>query len=108
VLNPDLSFKANPEVFVAGQLSGVEGYTESIGFGLLAALQIAEQIGTLPVETILGQLQRRLQNTEEKRFQPCNANFGLLPDLEDRIRDKKLKRELLSKRSLTALAAFLR
>ncbi len=106
VLNPDLSFKANPEVFVAGQLSGVEGYTESIGFGLLVALQVAEQIGTLPEETILGQLQRRLQNTEEKRFQPCNANFGLLPELEDRIRDKKLKRELLSKRSLTALEAF--
>ncbi len=107
VLNADLSLKANPQVYVAGQLSGVEGYTESIGFGVLAALQVAEQIGTLPEQTILGQLQRRLQNTEEKRFQPCNANFGLLPDLEEKIRDKKLKREQLSQRSLEALKAFL-
>ncbi|MDZ4121362.1 MAG: methylenetetrahydrofolate--tRNA-(uracil(54)-C(5))-methyltransferase (FADH(2)-oxidizing) TrmFO, partial [Candidatus Cloacimonadaceae bacterium] len=107
VLSTDLSLIDNPQVYVAGQLSGVEGYTESIAFGLLAALQIAENIGILPPETILGQLQRKLQDTEPKRFQPVNANFGLLPPLQNAIRDKKLKKEALSLRSMEALQAFL-
>lgn len=107
VLAPDLSLQSMANVHIAGQLSGVEGYTESIAFGLLVALIIAEEITLLPPECILGQLQRRLQNTEEKRFQPVNANFGLLPDLENPIRDKKLKKEMLSLRSLSALKAHL-
>lgn len=107
VLNPDMSLSAKPNIFIGGQLCGVEGYVESIAFGLISALQIDKGIGNLPEETICGQLQWRLQACDKKRFQPVNANFGLLPDIEDAPRDKKLKKELLSQRSLKALSAFL-
>lgn len=107
VLSLDLSLKANPDIHIAGQLSGVEGYTESIAFGLLCALQISENIGLLPPECIMGQLQRKLADDSVKHFQPANANFGLLPDLDTKIRDKKLKREQLSARSISALQEFL-
>ncbi|MDD2683819.1 MAG: methylenetetrahydrofolate--tRNA-(uracil(54)-C(5))-methyltransferase (FADH(2)-oxidizing) TrmFO, partial [Candidatus Cloacimonetes bacterium] len=69
---------------------------------------ISQKMSILPAETILGQLWRRLITEPDKRgFQPVNANFGLLPALPDSVRDKKLKKELLSQRSLDALKTFL-
>ncbi len=108
VLSPDLSLLCMPDVFIGGQLSGVEGYTESIAFGLMAALQSIHGVLTLPEETVLGQLQRRLRSCDAKRFQPMNANFGLLPELEPKIRDKKKKKEMLSERSLLALKDWIK
>lgn len=106
VFNHNLSLKANPQVFVAGQLSGVEGYVESIASGLLIALIIAENFTILPPETMLGQLWQHLITKEEKqRFQPVNANFGILPALVAPPRDKAKKKELLSQRAMEALGS---
>ncbi len=107
VFNQDFSLKDHPEISVAGQLSGVEGYVESIASGLMVAMIICGEIDLLPAETISGQLQRRLLDTETKRMQPVNANFGLLPDLPITIRDKKKKREALAERSLESLESYL-
>lgn len=107
VFNQDFSLKADPDIYVAGQLSGVEGYVESIASGMMIAMIICGEIEILPPETILGQLQRRLLDTEAKRMQPVNANFGLLPELENTIRDKKKKREALAERSLASLETYL-
>ncbi len=108
ILNPDLSLKAAPNVFIAGQLSGVEGYVESIATAILIAGILDSGLPILPPETILGQLWRHLITPGETKFQPMNANFGILPELENPPRDKKLKKELYSGRSLTALQDFLK
>lgn len=107
ILNADLSLKVKPELWIAGQLCGVEGYVESIASGLLIARIISQRISQLPAETILGQLWRRLLETDSKsRFTPVNANFGLLPALKNPPRDKKIKKQLLSERSLAALSQY--
>ncbi len=107
VLNPNLSLIAAPQVRVAGQLCGVEGYVECIATGLLAATLLAEKIPLLPEETILGQLWRRLFEPDDRQFQPVNANFGLLPALDKQVKDRKQKREVLSRRALEALQRYL-
>lgn len=112
ILNPDLSLKCDPDVFIAGQLSGVEGYVESILSGLLIAKIINDEFDleggevSLPDTTISGQLWRHLIS-ESSNYQPMNANFGLLPDLPERIRDKKKKKQALSDRALDALKSCL-
>lgn len=107
VLAPNLTLRNARHIFVAGQLAGVEGYVECMGMGLLVAKILGEGIGMLPPQTILGQIWRRLIDPEQKNFQPVNANFGILPALDDDVRDKKLKKQLYSKRSLEALRGFL-
>ncbi|MDI9529902.1 MAG: methylenetetrahydrofolate--tRNA-(uracil(54)-C(5))-methyltransferase (FADH(2)-oxidizing) TrmFO [Candidatus Cloacimonadota bacterium] len=107
VLAPNLTLRNARHIFVAGQLAGVEGYVECMGMGLLVAKIIGEGIDMLPPQTILGQIWRRLIDPEQKNFQPVNANFGILPALDDNVRDKKLKKQLYSKRSLEALTDFL-
>lgn len=107
VLSPWLSLKNAPHIFVAGQLSGVEGYVECIASGLLVAKIISENLAILPPETITGQIWRRLIDTSIRNFQPVNANFGLLPALNKPLRDKKLKKLALSERSIKALKDFL-
>ncbi len=102
ILNEDLSLKKAPGVYLAGQLAGVEGYIESIMGGLLAALSVAGEYRLFPDVTILGQLQRHIV-TPVKDFQPMNANFGLLPPLEENVRDKKLKKQMMSDRSLESM-----
>ncbi|OQX71772.1 MAG: methylenetetrahydrofolate--tRNA-(uracil(54)-C(5))-methyltransferase (FADH(2)-oxidizing) TrmFO [Candidatus Cloacimonas sp. 4484_275] len=110
IFNPDLSLKNKPNIFVAGQLSGVEGYTESVFSGLLVSLIISQSPkfnpNVLPQSTISGQLYRYLLK-ENKNFQPVNANFGLLPPLPEKIKDKKLKKAKLAERSLENLKAAL-
>ena len=103
VLNPDLSFKNRFDLWVAGQLAGVEGYMESIASGLMTALMIDGSLPDLPDVSMTGQLLRRLTTASDKRFQPINANFGILPELENAPRDKKLKKEMLAKRGINAL-----
>lgn len=106
ILNEDLSLKAREDVWIAGQLGGVEGYVECIATGMLVAGIITGEIIALPEETILGQLWRRLLILQPKQsFTPVNANFGILPALENAPRDKRLKRQMLSERSILALSA---
>lgn len=108
ILNENLSLKAREDVWIAGQLSGVEGYVECIATGMLVAAIIAGELSSLPEHTVLGQLWRRLLSVQPKQsFSPVNANFGLLPALAAPPRDKKLKRQMLSERSIqTMRSAF--
>jgi methylenetetrahydrofolate--tRNA-(uracil-5-)-methyltransferase len=110
-LRPTYQFKGQDELFFAGQMTGVEGYVESAASGLMAGLNAArvakgEPCIVLPPETILGSMAHYITSADAKHFQPMNANFGLLPPLAERIRNKKLKNEQLAERALTQIAGF--
>jgi methylenetetrahydrofolate--tRNA-(uracil-5-)-methyltransferase len=112
-LTAHLSAKDDERLLFAGQLVGVEGYTESLGVGLFAGITLARLVeGAAPVlppaETMLGALLRYVHTADARHFQPMNANFGLLPPLESPPRDKRLKKQQLAERSLAALGAFAR
>ena len=105
LLGKNLSLKISPNVFFAGQLSGVEGYMESAASGILAGLNVFAYINgknplLLPTTTMLGAIINYITDYETKKFQPMGANFGLLPPLAERIRDKKERYGLLAKRGL--------
>jgi methylenetetrahydrofolate--tRNA-(uracil-5-)-methyltransferase len=107
-LSPHLSLRDDPQVLFAGQLTGVEGYTESTATGLLAAVNLSRLLGGMepmipPPTTMLGALYRYLREADPKHFQPMNANFGLIDELAQPIRDKRLKREQLATRALAAM-----
>lgn len=111
VLNPTLETRERKGLFFAGQLTGTEGYTESIAGGLLAGINMAKRLKgeepvILPQETILGALTRYISNTEQTQFQPINSNWALVPPIElpkKERKNKKLKNELLAKRSIESL-----
>ena len=104
LINKDLSLKEHPNIYIAGQLSGVEGYMESAAHGLLCGISAANRILNkpqleLPNYTMLGGLVNHI-TTESKNFQPMGAAFGLLPPLNVKERDKLKRYMLLSERSL--------
>jgi methylenetetrahydrofolate--tRNA-(uracil-5-)-methyltransferase len=108
-LAPHLALRDEPTTLFAGQLTGVEGYTESTATGLLAAINLDRLLrGEAPVlpptTTMLGALYRYLREADPAHFQPMNANFGLVDELPDPPRDKALKRERYATRALTDLA----
>jgi methylenetetrahydrofolate--tRNA-(uracil-5-)-methyltransferase len=110
-LTAHLSARDDERLLFAGQLVGVEGYTESLGTGLLAGHNLARMLGgeaprIPPPETMLGALLRYVHGAEPAHFQPMNANFGLLPPLERPVRDKQKKKQLLAERALDAMRSF--
>lgn len=110
-LTSHLSAKDDEAVLFAGQITGVEGYTESAATGLLAGINLSRMLSGLgpvlpPALTMTGALYRYLREADAKHFQPMNANFGLLDDLAEPVRDKKRKRELFAERALDAMAAW--
>jgi methylenetetrahydrofolate--tRNA-(uracil-5-)-methyltransferase len=110
-LSPHLSLRDDPLTLFAGQLTGVEGYTESTATGLLAGINLSRMLaGDAPMipppTTMLGALYRYLREAEPKHFQPMNANFGLVEELPTRVKDKRVKRELLAERALRDMAEF--
>ena len=110
-LSPYLSLRDDPLVLFAGQLVGVEGYTESLGTGLLAGVNLARRLGGAeavlpPPAKMLGALLRYVHTCDPQHFQPMNANFGLLPPLDPPVRDKRRKRERLAERALAAVERF--
>ena len=115
VLNPTLEARKREKLFFAGQLTGTEGYTESIATGMLAGINMAkkilgEELLILPQETILGALTRYISAPEHTQFQPINSNWALVPPIElpkKERKNKKLKNELLSKRSIEILNTFI-
>ncbi len=111
ILKPTLQTIKRENLFFAGQITGTEGYTESIATGLLAGINMAkyligEKLLDLPQETMLGALTHYISNPEHEKFQPINSNWGILPpvDLPKKERkNKKLKAELMAERSLNAI-----
>lgn len=113
VLEPTYQLKADKKIFFAGQMTGVEGYVESAGSGLLAGINAARLVSgeepiVLPAETALGSMARYITEADSKNFQPMNINFGLFPALPERIRDKKVKSEKLADRALTTIQNFVK
>ncbi|MBR5134060.1 MAG: methylenetetrahydrofolate--tRNA-(uracil(54)-C(5))-methyltransferase (FADH(2)-oxidizing) TrmFO [Clostridia bacterium] len=110
LLDARFSFKAEPRLFFAGQMTGVEGYMESASSGILAGLNAVAMLkGYEPFipqpDTMMGALAHYISGYEGKDFQPMGANFGVLPPIEPHIRDKKLRYEALSMRGLASLEA---
>lgn len=104
LLNADHSMKKYPKVFFVGQLSGVEGYMESASSGIAAALSLAskingEEMPFFPEYTMIGALSMYISSSASADFQPMGANFGILPPLQENIRDKRERYAALSKRS---------
>lgn len=107
LLDETYNFKKNTNIFFAGQITGVEGYVESISAGLVAGINAClkfqeKESETFDEHTMIGALAKYI-STENKKFQPMNANFGILPELDDRIRDKKLRYQRLADISLKYL-----
>ncbi len=120
LLNSAYQLKNNKNIYFAGQITGVEGYVESISSGLVAALNAINQYNkcyiekeyanketiVFPETTMIGALSKYI-STENKNFQPMNANFGILPELTERIKDKKVKYAKLADRALEDLKEYL-
>ena len=110
VLYPSLQTKKRENLFFAGQLTGTEGYTESIADGLLAGINMARYINNqellvLPKETMLGALTHYITDENHKNFQPINSNWGIVSPLTEKLpkkdrKNKKLKNEILANRSI--------
>ena len=105
LLDETYNLKKHENVYFAGQITGVEGYVESISSGLVAGMNAVNKLKkkekiTFSEYTVIGALAKYI-STENKKFQPMNANFGILPQLEGKkIKDKKERYELMAKRSL--------
>lgn len=110
LLDETYNLKKNNNIYFAGQLTGVEGYVESISSGLVSAINAVERFNSQKEKrkicpiifskyTMIGALAKYI-STENKKFQPMNANFGILPELEEKIKDKRLKYQKLADRAL--------
>ena len=107
LLTNTYKMKSIKNLYFAGQITGVEGYVESISSGLMAGINAANEFYgkeefSLPIETMTGALANYISTPNEK-FQPMNANFGIVPGLEKRIKDKKEKYKVLADRALNTL-----
>lgn len=112
-LTPFLALPDDDTVMFAGQIVGVEGYTESIATGLLTGINLArilrgQEPMVPPPETMLGGLMHYVAHADPENFQPMNGNFGLLSPLEKRERNKRLRKELLAQRALKEMENFAR
>jgi methylenetetrahydrofolate--tRNA-(uracil-5-)-methyltransferase len=111
VLAQTYQLKARPNLFFAGQMTGVEGYVESAGSGLIAGINAArmalgEELLYFPHETALGAMARYITHTDGKNFQPMNVNFGLFPELGERIKSKPERYERHANRALETIQNF--
>lgn len=112
ILQPTLQTAARPDLFFAGQIAGIEGYTGNIASGLLAGMNAAQQIHgqellTFPIDTMIGALHHYVANADPRQFQPMKAIFGLLPPLEHRRQTKQEKGRAYAKRSLRSLRQYI-
>ena len=111
LLNTDFSMRQTRGMFFCGQLTGVEGYMESAASGIIAGINAARFISGLPSavpprETMIGALCRHVGENISGDYQPIGSSFGLLPALDEKVRDKKLRNETLSRRSLELMKVF--
>lgn len=110
-LNNNFSIKGYENLFIAGQLSGVEGYMESTASGLVAGMFLANKIlgkniDNIPKTTIIGAIINYLMTASSVNFQPMNANFGILPPLSENIKDKSLKKLEYSYRAIADIKEY--
>lgn len=108
LLNGDFSMRSNPYLFFGGQITGVEGYMESASSGLMAGINLSRRLKgldtiILPEDTMIGALSRYISDETVKNFQPMGANFGVLPPLDSKIRDKQERYAALANRGLECL-----
>ena len=108
VLNADFSMKKNPNIFFAGQMTGVEGYMESGSSGMMAGINAARRLlglsaVILPPETMTGSLSRYIADESVTDFQPMGANLGILPPLPELIKDKRQRADALSQLAISSL-----
>lgn len=108
LLKPSYSLKNDPDIFFAGQITGVEGYIESAASGIMAGINMARHLNgepplVLPPETMIGALTVYISGGCSGDFQPMGCNMGILPDLPERIKDKKLKYKAYADRAIDAL-----
>ena len=108
LLAPSFALKDNPKMFFAGQITGVEGYMESASSGIVAGINAARAAESkppliLPEDTMIGALAKYISDPEVKDFQPMGANFGLLPPLDDIIKNKQERYAAYAKRALQSL-----
>jgi methylenetetrahydrofolate--tRNA-(uracil-5-)-methyltransferase len=110
-LAPHLALRDDQRMLFAGQLTGVEGYTESTATGLLAGVNLSRLLGgdepvLPPPTTMLGALYRYLREADPRHFQPMNANFGLVDELPIRVKDKRRRKELFAERALADMESW--
>ena len=110
LLDNTYNFKDNKNIYFAGQITGVEGYVESISSGMVSALNAVAQIkNESKIEfsnlTMIGALAKYI-STQNDKFQPMNANFGIVPELPKRIKDKKIKYGMLADRAIENLKIY--
>ena len=108
LLNADFSLRSNENLFFAGQITGVEGYMESAASGILAGINAVRRAQgratlVLPETTMIGALSHYISDPSVKHFQPMGANFGILPPIEPKIRDKKARYAALAQRALQVM-----
>lgn len=113
VLNSDFSLCECPNIFFAGQITGVEGYMESAASGIMAGINVVKKLRgkeslTLPKETMIGSLCNYISDKWVKDFQPMGANFGILPPIEPHIRDKKERYSAFAKRSIELVSNIIK
>ncbi len=104
LLDETYRLKKNSNIYFAGQITGVEGYVESIASGLVAGINACDVLldkgkALFSENTIIGSLTKYISSPNDN-FQPINANFGILPELKEKIRDKKIRYEKYAKRSI--------
>lgn len=112
VLTQTYQLRSNPQLFFAGQMTGVEGYVESAGSGLVAGINAArlalgEELLYFPHETALGSMARYITHTDGKNFQPMNVNFGIFPELGERIKSKVERAEKHANRAIETIQNFI-
>lgn len=110
-LNGDFSLRSRPDIFFAGQITGVEGYMESAAAGILAGVNASRRLNgmptvVLPEITMMGALSRYISDESVRDFQPMGANFGVLPPLSEKIRDKALRYTAIADRAAEALQSY--